>query len=78
MRAAQARTRQPHCAEGAVKIFFTFVIGFNETDKELYYYDIDGYVVYKTKVSISEHVQVHTDGQERILFFDPSTKSVWF
>ena len=60
------------------KVFFTYVIGLNETDKKLYYYDIDGYVVYKTRVNVSEHVQILTDGQERILFFDPSMKSVWF
>ncbi len=60
------------------KIFFTYVIGYDYLTRELSYYDLDGYVVYKTKVNLSEQVKLLTDGFEDILFFDPKSLSFWY
>ena len=60
------------------KIFFTYVIGYDYLTRELSYYDLDGYVVYKTKVNLIEQVKLLTDGHEDILFFDPKSLSFWY
>ena len=60
------------------KMFFIYVIGFDELNKKLCYYDIDGYCIYKTIVNVSERVKLLTDGQGDISFFDLSSLSLWF